>query len=207
MSKSGNHPPPWFWGSTKKCTTYFGGKSEETVATDFEVKSVKTVVTGFEDKPEKIIPIVLMSNHWQTVSMILWPNLWQTVDLGFEAQPRNSCSSSPRARYRLHTTSPDLLIVRPPSTRHVRPSRSSTPGLLLLPRPLSLPAMLHLPPTHNETSKCDSPKKTKVKGKTTKMSQVRIQTSSSQWLIVNKPRNWSLDFSNHNLVARVTIIG
>jgi hypothetical protein len=37
--------------------------------------------------------------------------------------------------------------------------RSSTPGLLLLPRSSSLHAMPHLPPAHHETSKCGSPTK------------------------------------------------
>jgi hypothetical protein len=43
--------------------------------------------------------------------------------------------------------------------------RSSAPGLLLLPRSSSLHAMPHLPPTHHETSKRDSPNETKVKEK------------------------------------------
>jgi hypothetical protein len=46
--------------------------------------------------------------------------------------------------------------------------RSSTPGLLLLPRSSSLHAMPHLPPAQHETSKHDSPNEPKVKGKTTK---------------------------------------
>jgi hypothetical protein len=39
------------------------------------------------------------------------------VDLSFEAELRNSLSSSPCARCRLHITSSDLSIIRPPSTR------------------------------------------------------------------------------------------
>jgi hypothetical protein len=52
----------------------------EPVATGFEVKPVKTVATDFEAKPVKTVKVVLMSNHSQT------------VNLGFEAQPKNSCS-------------------------------------------------------------------------------------------------------------------
>jgi hypothetical protein len=108
-----NPQPPWFWGSTKKPTTNFEAKSGETVTTDFEVK------------PEKTVSVVLKLNHWQT------------VDLGFEAQPRNSRSSSPRTRCRPHTTLPNLPIVRPSSTRHVRPfsvlyTKSLTPATILV---------------------------------------------------------------------------
>jgi hypothetical protein len=75
--KPGSPPPPWFWGSTKKPTTGFEAKPEETVATSFEVKLEKTVTTGFEAKPVKTVWVVLRPYHSQT------------VDLGFEAQPRN----------------------------------------------------------------------------------------------------------------------
>jgi hypothetical protein len=76
------------------------------------------------------------------------------VDLGFEAEPKNPCSLSLSAWCRPHTTLPDLLIVRLPSTRPVLDHpRSSTPSLLLLPRFSSLPAVPHLSPTRHETSK------------------------------------------------------
>jgi hypothetical protein len=78
--KSGNPPPPWFWGSTKKPTTGFEVKPGETVATSFEVKLAKTVTTSFETKP------------LETVRVVLRPNHSETVDLGFEAQPRNPLS-------------------------------------------------------------------------------------------------------------------
>jgi hypothetical protein len=96
-------------------------------------QTTRTVATGFEAKPR------------------------ETVDLGFEVEPRDSHFSSPCARCKSHTASPDLSIVRPPSTRPVRDHpRSSAPGLLLLPWSSSLPTMSHLSPTHHETSKCDS---------------------------------------------------
>jgi hypothetical protein len=75
--KPGNPPPPWFWGSTKKLTTGFEVKPGETVAT---TKLEKTVTIGFEVKPLETVQVVLMSNHSQT------------IHLGFEAQPRNTCS-------------------------------------------------------------------------------------------------------------------
>jgi hypothetical protein len=73
----------------------------------------------------------------KTVRVVLRPNHSQTVDLGFEAQPGNSCSSSPRARCKPHTAPPDLSTAWPPSTRPVRPSpvlctRSPTPATVLI---------------------------------------------------------------------------
>jgi hypothetical protein len=75
--KSENLPPLWFWGSTKKPTTGFEAKPEETVATSFEAKLEKTITTSFKDKPVKTVRVVLRPNHSQT------------VDLDFKAQPRN----------------------------------------------------------------------------------------------------------------------
>jgi hypothetical protein len=100
-------------------------KPEKTITTSFEAKLEKTVATGFEAKPAK------------TVRMVLRPNHSQTVDLSFEAQPRNPCSYSPRARCRPHMVSPDLSTARPPSTRLVRPSPvlctgSPTPAAVLV---------------------------------------------------------------------------
>jgi hypothetical protein len=63
MPKPRNPPPPWFWGSTKKPTTSFETKPEETIATDFEAKPEQTVATGSEAKPEKTVPLVLRPNH------------------------------------------------------------------------------------------------------------------------------------------------
>jgi hypothetical protein len=88
-------------------------------------QTTKTVATGFEAK------------------------LGETVNLGLEAKPRNSHFSSPRAQCRPYTTSPDLSIVRPPSTQHVLHHPQS-----------SAPSLLHLSPTHHETSKCISPHET-----------------------------------------------
>jgi hypothetical protein len=67
-SKPGNHPPLWFWGSTKKPTTNFDTKPGETVATSFEVKLEKTVTTGFEAKPEKTVAIDFKVKPLETVA-------------------------------------------------------------------------------------------------------------------------------------------
>jgi hypothetical protein len=127
--------------------------NRQTIATGFEVKTEKTVATSFEAKPEKTDLVVLRSNHWQTIV------------LGFEAQPRSTRSSSPCARCRPHMTSPDLPIVQPPSTRPVRPSlvlctRSPTPATILV----AARHTAHVTCNH-ETSKRDSPNKTKIKVK------------------------------------------
>jgi hypothetical protein len=93
--------------------------------------------------------------------MVLRPNHWQIVDLGFEAQSRNSRSSSPRAWCRPHIVSPELSISRPSSTRPVRPSpilciRSPTPSTILI-------AARHTTPAHHETNKHDFSNETKIK--------------------------------------------
>jgi hypothetical protein len=87
--------------------------NQQTVAADFEAQTENLVATGFEAKPGEIIDIV------------------------FEAKLRNMHYSSPHARCRLHTVSPDLLITRPPSTRPMRPSsilciKSPTPATILI---------------------------------------------------------------------------
>jgi hypothetical protein len=139
-----------FWGQTgetvatsfeakleKTITAGFEAKPPETTTVGFEVKPLETVATGFEAKPVKTVQVVLRSNHSQTIPVVLRPNHWQTVDLGFKAQPRNSCSSSLRAWCRPHTVPPDLSIARPLNTRPVRPSlalytRSPTPAMILV---------------------------------------------------------------------------
>jgi hypothetical protein len=88
-------------------------------------------------------------------------HLGETIDLGFEVKPRNPCSLSPHTWCRPHTASSDLSIVQRTSTwPMLNHPWSSTPSLLLLLWSSSLPAMLHLSPTHHETSKRVSPHKT-----------------------------------------------
>jgi hypothetical protein len=117
--------PPILRSNWEKPSRWFWGTNHQTRAAGFEVKPLETVATSFEAKPVKTVLVVLRSNHSQT------------VDLGFEAQPRNLCSKSPRARCRPHTVPPGLSTTRPPSTRPVRPSpvlytRSSTPATVLV---------------------------------------------------------------------------
>jgi hypothetical protein len=87
--KPGNPPPSWFWGSTKKLTAGFEAKSEETVATSFEVKLEKIITAGFEAKPLETVATGFEAKPAKTVRVVLRPNHSQIVDLGFEAQSRN----------------------------------------------------------------------------------------------------------------------
>jgi hypothetical protein len=64
--------------------------------------------------------------------------------------------------------------------------------------------MPHISPAHHETSKHDSPNETKEKGKTNKLSQIRIQASPSQWLITIKSTDWPLGFSISPLMSPLT---
>jgi hypothetical protein len=149
----------------------------------FWVQTGETVTTNFESKSEKTVLAVLMPNHRQT------------VDIGFEAQSRNLRFSSPCARCRSHTASPDLLIVWSPNTRHVRSfrvlcTRFSTPATILV-------AACHATPITctPKDKQMQFSKRNKDKGKTIKISRIQIQTSPSQWLITIKPRIWPLGFS------------
>jgi hypothetical protein len=180
-----------FDAQTKKPLWWFWGPNHQTVAAGFEAQTGKPsttlvlslnqeiITTGFEAKPEKPIRVVLRPNHWQT------------VNLGFEAQPRNLRSSSPHSRCRPHTASPDLPIIRPPSTRLVWPSpvlctRSPTPAMILVAANHATPATCT-----PRDKKMWFFKRTKDKGKTTELSQIQIETSPSQWLITIKPRSFS----------------
>jgi hypothetical protein len=118
-------------------TTDFVDKWPETVAVGFEDKPPETVAAGFEDKPLETVTTGFEAKPTKTVQVVLRPNHSQTVDLGFEARPRNPCSTSPRGRCRLHTAPPNLSIARPPSTRPVRSSpvlctSSPTPATMLI---------------------------------------------------------------------------
>jgi hypothetical protein len=139
----------WFWGSNQKTTAVILRAKSPNHSCRFWGPNRKTRPTGFDVKPEKTVRVVLRPNHSQTVA------------LGFEAQSRNPRSLSPRAQCRPHTAPPDLSIILPPSTRPVRPSLV----LCILSRSLLLHAMPHLPPTHHETSKRDSPTKQGIKVK------------------------------------------
>jgi hypothetical protein len=182
----------WFWCPNQETVAVIlrikSPTKSPTVVVGFVIQT-ETRATGFEAKPEKTIPMVLRSNHWQT------------VDLGFEAQPRNMWFSSPCARCRPYISPPDFSIVRPPSTRPVRPSsvlctRSSTPAMILI-------TARHATPT--TCTPWDKPtrfsKQNKDKGKTTKMSRIWIQISACQWLITYQTKvliTWFLRFWDPN---------
>jgi hypothetical protein len=149
-----------FEAQTKKPSWWFWSPNHQTVAADFEAQTRKPVL------------VVLRSNNWQT------------IDLSFESKLRNPCSSSPCARCKPHRVSLDLSIIRPSCTWPVLDyPRSSAPGLLLMLRSSSLPAMSHLSPAHYKTSKCHSLTRIDNKGRTTETSWIQIQTKATQLLI------------------------
>jgi hypothetical protein len=87
-------------------------------------KSLPPILRPNRRKPS---PLILRPNRRKPSPLVLrpnqetcWPWFWgstkKPTDLSFEAQPRNSCFLTPRARCRPHTMSPDLSIARPPST-------------------------------------------------------------------------------------------
>jgi hypothetical protein len=132
----------------------------------------------------------------RTVSISFEAKLGETVNLGFEAKLRNLWSSSPYARCRSHTTSPDLSIIRPLSTQHVLDHpRSSAPSLLLLPQSSSLPIMPHLSPTHYETSTCISPHETDSRVKPPKFPGFKFKPRQVNYSSQIKPRYSPLGFS------------
>jgi hypothetical protein len=72
--KSGNPPPPWFWGSTKKPAAGFEAKPGETVATSFEAKLEKTITAGFEAKPLETVATGFEVKPVKTIASGLGPN-------------------------------------------------------------------------------------------------------------------------------------
>jgi hypothetical protein len=216
--KLGNPPPPGFWGSTKKLTTGFDtklgeivatgfeAKSEKTIATDFEAKPEKTVATGFEAKPKKIDATGFEAKPEKTVYHRFWCQTTgkpSTLVLRLNQEtcaPRLLVHGGADCTQR-HQTSWSSGYRVPDLCDH---PRSSAPILLLLPCSSSLLAMPHLPSVHHEASKRDSPNEAKIMVKPPKMSQIQIQTSSSQWLKIIKPKNWALGFSISPLMSPLT---
>jgi hypothetical protein len=168
----------------------FEAKPLETIATGFETKPLETVAAGFEAKPPEIVTTGFEGKPTKAVWVVLRPNHSQTVAIDFEAQTDekpsewfwgqtthkpstlvlrlNQETRAPRlhvhsaGRTRRHPTSRSLGHRVPDLCDH---PRSSALGLLLLPWFSSLHAMPHLPLAHRETSKRDSPNKTKIKEK------------------------------------------
>jgi hypothetical protein len=146
-----------FWGANQETSSHMVLRPKlRNRHGDFVGQIIKPQLSVLRTKPGN-------SSKWfwgpttRTVATGFAVKLGETVHLGFEAEPRNMCSSSPYARYTSHTVSPNLPIVWPPSIRPVLDHLwSSPPDLLLLPRSSSLPVVSHLSPTHHETSKHDS---------------------------------------------------
>jgi hypothetical protein len=175
----------------KTVTASFEAKPSETVSAGFEAKPLETVAAGFETKPLETVATGFEAKLTKTIRVVLRPNHSQTVAIGFEAQTDEKSSEwiwgettyklsnlvlrlnqETRALH-LHMHGTDRTQHHPTSwsPSHRVPDlcdhlRSSTPGLLFLPWSSSLHAMPHLPPTHHETSKHDSPNVTKIKSKT-----------------------------------------
>jgi hypothetical protein len=133
-------PSQWFWGQiTDKPSTWFWGSTN------------KPVVTGFEAKIEKL-------SQWFWGQITDKPS---TLVLRFNQKPRAPHLHMYGAdRTRCHSNSRSLGHWVPDLCDH---PWSSAPGLLLLPRFSSLHVMSHLPPIHHETSKHNSPNKTRIK--------------------------------------------
>jgi hypothetical protein len=112
---------------------------------------------------------------------------------------------SPCAGCRPHTASTDLSIIRPSSTRPVfyHPC-FSTPSPLLRPRSSSLSAMLHLSPTHHETSKQVSLHKTDSSVGLPKFLGFKFKPMQVNYSTQIKPRYWSLGFSISSLMSTLT---
>jgi hypothetical protein len=176
--------------SGETVATSFDAKLEKTVVIGFQAKPVKTVAAGFEAKPPETIAAGFEAKPTKPVRVVLRPNHSQTVAISFEAQTDEKPSewfwgqtthkpSTLVLRLNQETRAPHLHVhgedrtQRHPTSRspgHWVPDlcdhpRSSTSGLLLLPRSSSLHAMPHLPPAHHETSKCNSLNETKIKEK------------------------------------------
>jgi hypothetical protein len=168
----------------------FEAKPLETVASAFEAKPLETVAAGFEAKPSETVTTGFEAKSAKTVWVVLRPNYSQTVDIGFEAQTDEKLSElfwgqtthksstlvlrinqeTRASRLHLHDANRTQCHLTSRSPGHRVPDlcdypRSSTPGLLFLPRSSLLYVMPHLPPAYYETSKHDSPNKTKIKEK------------------------------------------
>jgi hypothetical protein len=148
--------------------------------------------------------VILWPNH-QTATASFKAQIGKPVDLGFEAKPRNSFSSSPCAQYKSHTTSPDFSTVQPPSIRpvidHPQPF---TPSLLVLPWSSSLSIMSHLSPAHNETSKRISPHDTNNRVEPLKSPRFKFKPRQVNYSSQIKLRYWSLGFSISPLMSTLT---
>jgi hypothetical protein len=128
MAQPTKRSPLGFEAQTKKLLQWFWGPNHQTVVASFEAQTGKLEATDFESKPGETVTTGFEAKSGEIVPVVLRPNHRQIVELGFEAQPRNTRSSSPRVWCRPHIASLDLPIVRPPSTQPVpdQPQSNST---------------------------------------------------------------------------------
>jgi hypothetical protein len=166
-----NRNPLNFKSQNKKPSRWFWGPNHQTVAIGFEAQTEKTLHhLGFEAQPRNP-PLVLRTNWKKPSPPILRSNRRKLSQWFWDQTTHKQLTlilmlNQETCAPRLHMNGADRTRCHPTSrSSDHRVSdlcdhpRSSAPGLLLLPRFLSLLTMPHLPPAHNETSKRDSPNK------------------------------------------------
>jgi hypothetical protein len=184
-----------FWGTNRQTSSHLvlmpklrnhrGDfvSNHQTAAIDFDVQI---------RKPERV---VLRLNH-KNRSHWFWGQTGRNHRPCFEAKLRNPRSLPPSAWCRPHTTSSDLLIVRPLSTwPTLDHPQFSAPSLLFLPWSMSLPAMPHLSPTHYETSKHVSPHEIDSRVEPPKFHGFKFNLRRVNYSSQIKPIYWPLGFS------------
>jgi hypothetical protein len=203
--------PAWFWDPNQETVTMILMPKSPNRSCRFWIPNRETLHhISFEAQPrnrppvfrpnrEKPSPLVLRPN-WRKLSPLILRSNQRRPSEWFWGQTTHKPSTLV-LRLNQETRAPRLHVHGVDRTRRHSTSRSSghrvpdmcdhprfsAPGLQLLPQSSSLHAMPHLSPAHHETSKCEKNKM--------KLSRIRIQISSSQWLITIKPRNWPLGFS------------
>jgi hypothetical protein len=157
--------PTWFWGPNQETVIVILRPKLPNRSCRFWGPNRENRATGFEAKQRKSSPLILRPNRrkpsewfWRQTThkpstLVLRLN-HETCDSHLHVHDADRTQRHPTSRSPGHRV-PDLCD-------H---SRSSAPGLRLLPRSSSLHAMSHLPPAHHKTSKHDSPMKQKIKAK------------------------------------------
>jgi hypothetical protein len=140
----------------------------------------KSKSAWFWDSNKKTVAVILRHKSSNRSCWFWGPNQKTLYHLGFEAQSRNSRSSSPCARCRPHTTAPNLSIVRPPSTWLMWPflilcTRSPTLTMILVAAHHATPATCTPRDKQIRFSK-----QTNDKDKTIEPFWIQIQISLSQ---------------------------
>jgi hypothetical protein len=150
-----------FENQIKKISRWFWGLNHQTSAADFRVQTEKPdppVLRSNRKKP-------ILTPNWRKPSEWFWSqtqNHSQTVRLGLRLNQKTHAShlyvhGADRTQCYPTSRSPDHQVLD--LYDHLQ---FSAPGLLLLPRSLSLHVMSHLPPAHHEIRKHDSPTKQRI---------------------------------------------